>query len=105
MVAARDIQALADRIAAEFRPRKIILFGSHAYGTPGPDSDVDLLIVMPVSDAPFRQAVEILSRTNPGFPIDLIVRDPSEMEWRYRYFDPLIRHAVDRGRVLYEAAA
>jgi predicted nucleotidyltransferase len=35
------------QIAAQFDPERIILFGSHAYGTPNADSDVDLLVVMP----------------------------------------------------------
>ena len=36
----------ARQVAERFRPEKIILFGSHAYGTPHPDSDVDILVVM-----------------------------------------------------------
>ena len=44
-----EIHALAERIAAEFRPEKVILFGSHAYGTPSEDSDVDMLVIMDVT--------------------------------------------------------
>jgi hypothetical protein len=43
----RVIRRYARAIADEFRPDKIILFGSYAYGTPHADSDVDLLVVMP----------------------------------------------------------
>lgn len=106
MVTERDIQALADRIAAEFRPQKIILFGSRAYGTPHEDSDVDLLVVMETTPSHRRAAVEILGRVHPRtFAVDLIVRTPDEMRWRYMGGDPIIGDAVDRGRVLYEAAA
>jgi uncharacterized protein len=42
-----EIQELADNIARQFTPERIILFGSYARGDAGPDSDVDLLVVMP----------------------------------------------------------
>jgi len=45
MVSMSDIQTLADRIAAEFKPERIILFGSYAGGKPTPDSDVDMLVI------------------------------------------------------------
>jgi predicted nucleotidyltransferase len=42
------IQEVVEQIKSKFRPKKIILFGSYAYGTPRPESDVDLLVVMPL---------------------------------------------------------
>jgi predicted nucleotidyltransferase len=68
----RLIKRYARAIADEFKPDKIILFGSHAYGTPKEDSDVDLLVVMPARDR-HAQAVRILMRLAAPFPIDLIV--------------------------------
>ena len=106
IVTDRDIQALADKIAAEFHPQKIILFGSRAYGVPHKDSDVDLLVVMPIEGSWLSLTATILGRVHPRtFPIDIIIRTPEEMVWRYKGGDSLIREAVDRGRVLYEAAA
>lgn len=103
---AADIRALADRIAAEFRPQKIILFGSRATGKAGPDSDVDLLIVLSFEGTHLDKSAEILARVHPGvYPIDLLVRTPDEMRWRYEGGDAIIREAVDRGVILYEAAA
>ncbi len=40
MVSMKDIRAVGRRIAREFRPQQVILFGSHARGAAGPDSDV-----------------------------------------------------------------
>jgi len=57
----KDIERLCAEIASEFHPEKIVLFGSHAYGKPGPESDVDLLVVMPFDGSPFRQAAVILN--------------------------------------------
>jgi predicted nucleotidyltransferase len=56
MVDFKDIQALADRIAKHFNPERIILFGSYAVGTAGPDSDVDLLVVLPFEGKNFRKS-------------------------------------------------
>src|SRR6266705_865839 len=52
------IRRFAREVAEHFHPDKIILFGSHAYGTPHADSDVDLLVIMPTSDQ-HSQAVRI----------------------------------------------
>jgi predicted nucleotidyltransferase len=46
--AGKKIDAMVRRIVQRFDPEKVILFGSHARGTAGPDSDVDLLVVMTV---------------------------------------------------------
>ena len=102
MVAMSSVVELGQRIAREFNPDKIILFGSHAYGTPKEYSDVDLLVIMPFEGSGLDKSLEILDRTDPRFPIDLIVRRPDDTERRYREFDPLIRDALDEGRVLYE---
>ena len=54
-----SIHEMVRRIAAQFRPDKIILFDSHARGDARPDSDVDLLIVMPVQGSKRQKATEI----------------------------------------------
>ena len=102
MVAMKDILELSDRIVSEFDPEKIILFGSHAYGTPGEHSDVDLLLIMPFEGSTFQQSLEVEERLEPPFYVDFIVRAPEDAERRYREGDPLIREAFDRGKVLYE---
>lgn len=104
MVAMREIRAFAKRIAAEFRPRRIILFGSYAYGTPTNDSDVDLLVVMPYRGHSIRKTIEIRQRLDAPFAMDLIVRSPAEMQTRYRLEDWFIREIVDKGRIVYDAS-
>jgi len=102
MVDEQSIRELCARIVKEFQPDKIILFGSYAEGQAGPDSDVDLLVVLPFEGKNFWKSLEILNRTNPRFPIDLLARRPDDTDRRYREGDPLIRAALDRGKVLYE---
>src|SRR5579862_9699461 len=77
----RLIHRYARAIAEEFHPEKIILFGSHAYGTPHEESDVDLLVVMPTRD-PHSQKVRIQYRLTPPFPVDLIIRTPKQVKRR-----------------------
>jgi uncharacterized protein len=105
MVKWSDINTLAKQIADQYRPDRIILFGSYAWGQPREDSDVDLLVLMPTAQTPYRAALEILNSTNPRFAVDLVVRTPEDAQQRYKFGDPLIREAFDRGQVLYEHAA
>ena len=93
------------RIVEQFRPAKIILFGSRARGAAEPDSDVDLLVVMNVKGSKRKQAVEIdLALSDRSFPLDLIVVTPEEFE-KYRDVAGHILYPVVReGKVLYGAA-
>ena len=102
MVDFKDIQALADSIAKEFNPERIILFGSYAAGTAGPDSDVDLLVVLSFEGKNFRKSLEIVNAVNPMFSADILARRPDDTQWRYQNGDPLIKEAIDHGRTLYE---
>lgn len=96
------IRRLCERIAEEFDPDRIVLFGSHAAGQARQDSDVDLLVVLRFEGKGLAKSLEILNRVNPEFSVDLIVRRPEDIERRYREGDPFIREALDHGRVLYE---
>jgi predicted nucleotidyltransferase len=102
MVPRNKIKAYCDAIAREFKPEKIILFGSHAYGKPAPDSDVDLLVVMPRQRG-VRTSLEIRRRVSAGFPVDILVRAPGEIARRLDWGDSFVREIINRGRVMYEA--
>ena len=93
------------KIVDQFHPVKIILFGSYARGAAGPDSDVDLLVVMEVKDSKRRQAVEIdLALSDRTFPLDLIVVTPDEFEKYRDVVGHILYPAVREGKVLYDAA-
>jgi uncharacterized protein len=99
----RSIFELRDRIALEFQPQRIIMFGSCADGTQAAVSDLDLLIIMQYVGSGLRKAVEILSRVKPRIPVDLVVKTPEEIEHRIRENDFFLIDVIRRGRVLYEA--
>lgn len=103
MVAASEIEGLADRIAQEFRPQRIILFGSHGSGLAGQGADVDLLVVMPYSGKSWEMATQIRNRVHPPFPLDLLVRSSAQLQERIDMGDPFLRGIVRDGKVLYEA--
>ncbi len=105
MVAMSQIEEMASRIAREFDPERIVLFGSHANGTATADSDVDVLVIMPFEGKPFWKSLEIANRINPSFPVDLLARRPDDTKRRYALGDPLIREALDQGKVLYERSS
>jgi uncharacterized protein len=96
------IRRFARQIAERFRPEKIILFGSYAYGTPHAESDVDLLVVMPARNA-IDQAVRICRAFERPFSLDLIVRTPKHVERGLREDDWFLREVIEKGKVLYEA--
>jgi len=102
MIAVASIHELAERIVREFHPERVILFGSYASGNPRPDSDVDLLVILPFEGKSFRKSLGILNRVNPLFAVDLLARRPDDTARRYREGDPLIREAIDHGQVLHE---
>ena len=105
MVAMSKIEELAGQIAKKFKPERIVLFGSYAYGTPRPDSDVDLLVIMHFDGKSFWKSLEIANVVNPPFSADLLARRPDDTERRYALGDPLIKEALDHGRILYERSS
>jgi predicted nucleotidyltransferase len=98
-----DIERYGAAIAREFRPRKIILFGSYAYGCPTRDSDVDVMVILPIRKGR-RPSLEIRRRINAGFPVDILARTPSEISRRLRRGDSFIEEVMAKGLVLYEAS-
>jgi len=100
------LQQAVDRLARRFHPEKIILFGSRARGQGGPDSDADLLIVMPVNGSKRQQAVQMdLALEGIPIPIDLVVVTPEEVQKYRDAVGTIIHEAVQDGKVLYERAA
>lgn len=97
------IQNVCQRIADAYQPEKIILFGSHAYGKPTRESDVDLLIVMDFDGSPIRQAIKISNELELVTPMDMLVRTPEQIAARLDIEDTFMREIVERGKVMYEA--
>ena len=96
------IRDYARQIGERFHPERIILFGSHARGDAGPDSDVDLLIVTPLSGSKREKQVEIrLALRDIRVPKDIVVTTPEEFNWRKEIPGTVERPAAREGKVLY----
>ncbi len=84
MVTRRQINQLARCIAEDFRPERIILFGSYAYGKPTDESDVDLLVVMNVEGDVVEKGAEIYVAVDKAgaacFSFDVLVRTPEQLK-------------------------
>lgn len=90
------------RIRAAFpETRRIVLFGSYAYGHPGKDSDLDIFVEVPArTRRQARHRIEALLDPRPC-GIDLIVKTPQEVRQILRDFNPCFEDIVRKGRVLY----
>ncbi len=96
------LEKIKQIIVDAFAPEKIILFGSYAYGTPTPDSDLDLLVIMDSDESAARQAMKISRLLEPRLiPLDIVVKKAKEIEERRHWVDPFMHEATEKGRVLY----
>ncbi|MBI4769434.1 MAG: nucleotidyltransferase domain-containing protein [Chloroflexi bacterium] len=96
------IDKMVRRLARRFKPEQIILFGSHARGTAGPDSDVDLLVVMPLTGSKREMQLAMrLALYDILVPFDIIVTTPEEVERRRKIPGTIERPALQEGQVLY----
>ena len=99
------IRRMVDRIVERFHPEKVILFGSHARGEAGPDSDVDLLVVMPVKGSIRRKRIEVRVALH-DVPVskDVLVSTPEEFERCKDLVGTMEMTAAREGKVLYARA-
>lgn len=100
------IDEMVRRIVERFDPVRIILFGSYATGTAAGDSDIDIMVIMPVEGSRRDKANEIdITLADRTVPLDVIVVTPDEYERRKDLRGSIVHEADTGGRVLYERAA
>ncbi len=102
MTIEQSIQLMVRRLVDRFDPDQIILFGSHARGTPGPESDVDLLVIMPVSGSKRAKQLEMrMALHDIATPKHIILATPDEVARRREIVGTIIRPALREAKVLY----
>ena len=76
------LNEMTDRLAAEFQPEQVWLFGSHAWGQPDEGSDIDLLVVVRDSQEPSVRRAQRAHRCLSGLGVakDVLVKTRAELE-------------------------
>lgn len=98
----QKIQKVTNQIVKEYRPEKIILFGSFAYGKPTPASDLDLLIIKNSRKKRVERIKEVLMLVKSDIPVEPLVYTQQELQKRLNLGDFFFLDIVKNGKVLYE---
>lgn len=100
------IQQIVEKIKKEYGPKRIVLFGSYAYGTPSRDSDIDILVIKETTERPIDRRVKIaniVSDPKRFIPVESIVMTPGELEERLKRGDQFVKEILEKGEELYAA--
>ncbi|MBU3942673.1 nucleotidyltransferase domain-containing protein [Patescibacteria group bacterium] len=98
----KEIKNITEQITKRYKPKKIILYGSFAYGKPHKDSDVDLFVIKETKKKRTERHLEldkILSDRN--IPLDILVYTSKEVEQKLALKDLFIKKIMDQGKVIY----
>ena len=97
------IQDILDRLLIDYAPQKVILFGSYAYGSPRPGSDIDLLIIKDTGERFIDRWVTVrrlLSDPERTVPLETLVLTPQELARRMAVGDQFLLEVLEKGEVL-----
>lgn len=99
------IKEITEKIARNFKPEKIILFGSWAWGTPGPDSDLDFLVIQNSGKKRLERQMEIReSLSDFRLPVDVLVYTPKEIDEKvHKDRNLFLEDIMNNGKLLYAA--
>jgi len=97
------LEQITQKLVATLNPEQIILFGSHAYGEPNEDSDIDLLVIVSQSNEPRYRRSRLAYRAlrGIGVPTDVIIMTQEEVQKKVNVRSSLISRVIHDGRVLY----
>jgi len=103
MTQAALLEQVTRTIVERFHPKRIVLFGSHARGDAGSDSDLDVFIEMQTSRRPPERAIEVSAAFGlRPWPLDVVVYTPEEVQ-RLRGVSGTLLSVIEKeGKVLYE---
>ncbi len=103
MISQNKIDDIVNKIAQNYDPEKIFLFGSYANGHPNDESDLDFIIIKD-TDKPRHKRGREVRRFLIGsmVPIDLKVYTPSEFDSEQKLRYSFLSSIIEGTKLLYE---
>jgi uncharacterized protein len=100
----RLILDVTSRLVEEFNPETIFLFGSHIWGIPNADSDLDLLVILSNSEISSSRRSTLAYRClrDIPYPLDILVKTREEVEKFAQVPQSLEHQILYKGKCLYE---
>ena len=104
MLSEKAIRQAVKRIVRAAQPNKVILFGSYARGDFTPDSDLDLMVILPGHPNKVAEMIRLRQTIGAvGTGVDVLVFSEEEAQRRGQVPGTVIYWANKEGKVLYEA--
>ncbi|MFH1456719.1 MAG: nucleotidyltransferase domain-containing protein [Patescibacteria group bacterium] len=98
----KKIKSIIQKLES-YKPDKVVLFGSYAWGKPDKDSDFDLLIIKDTKKNPYKRIPEVRKKLNDlDFAFDILVLTPDELDKNLRANNFFFQDIIDKGKILYE---
>ena len=97
-----ELKQIVHKIKSNYKPEKIILFGSYSEGEARRGHDIDLLVIKETDKTPWTRIEEVDSFIQHTIPIDILVYTPREIKERLLINDFFVKDIIERGNVLYE---
>src|SRR4029077_15399649 len=101
-----ELEKIVSELVRVYRPEKIILFGSYAYGRPSADSDLDILIIKKTPDRfidRWTNVRQIVSDPKRSVPFEPLILTPGELQEEPPKGDQFNEKIVTKGALLYAA--
>lgn len=98
----KEIKKIVNQIVENYKPEKVILFGSFAYGKPKENSDVDLMVIKKTNNRFIRRLFRVVEGIDSDLGTDILVYTPKEWARRLKEGHYFFKEVAQRGRILYE---
>ena len=104
MIKETEIHNVAQKVIQNYKPERIYLFGSFAWGKPTADSDVDLFIVKETQERKFDRQLKVRRIINGSLPVDILVYNNKELQERIALGDFFVKTILKKGKLLYDGS-
>ena len=97
----KEIKKITKQIVKKYKPEKIILFGSFAFGRPKENSDIDLVVIKKTRKRFMKRLFEICRCIKSWMGTDILVYTPKEWKEALTEENYFIKEIAQKGKVVY----